>query len=53
MFGGWRGAYRLLGGDKPKIKKPLGYLDVDGITILKCIFKKWEWRRGTDLPRSS
>jgi hypothetical protein len=25
---------------------------IDGRIILKCIFKKWEVRRGTDLPRS-
>jgi hypothetical protein len=37
-----RGAYRLLDGDKPEEKKPLGHLDVDGGIILKCIFKKWE-----------
>ena len=43
-----RGAYRLLGGDKPEEKKPLGYLDIDGRLILKCIFKKLEERRGMD-----
>ena len=37
--GGRRGAYRGLAG-KPKGKRPLGSLGVDGTIILKWIFKK-------------
>jgi hypothetical protein len=43
-----RRAYRLLGGDKPEEKKPIGHLDIDGRIILKCILMKWEGRHWTD-----
>jgi hypothetical protein len=32
-LGEGRGAYRLLSGDKPEVKKTLGNLDVDGMKI--------------------
>jgi hypothetical protein len=47
------GAYRVLGGDRAEEKKSLGYLDIDGRIILKCIFKKWQGRHGPDWSGSS
>ena len=47
-----RGVHRVLVG-KPEGKRPLGYQDVDGRIILRCIFRRlegvvrtgWSWLR--------
>ena len=43
-----RSAYRVLLW-RPEAKTPLGKLGVEGMTILKCIFKKWDGKSSTEL----
>ena len=40
-----RGVYRVLVG-KPEGKDHLGDPDVDGRTIVRCIFRKWDVGQG-------